>query len=201
MYGLLQYCQLSVEDEAMTILIAGLLVFFAVHAIPLFQDARGKLIAGVGEMRFKGLFSIVSIAGFVGILVGMKQAAFEPVWNPPAWSASAANFIMPVAFVLLAAAYVPNNFRRVIRNPMLLSVLLWSIAHLLSNGDLASILLFGSFGLFALVDRWSVNRRSPGPVADRKPLWLDAATIAVGLGAFWLARHFHAQAFGVPVPY
>lgn len=185
----------------MTILIAGLLLFFAVHAIPMFPGARTALIANLGEMRFKGLYSLAALAGFVGILTGMKYAPHVPVWTPPGWSAQATNLAMPVAFCLLAAAYIPGNFRRVIRNPMLSATLVWSLAHLVSNGDLASIILFGSFGAYAIIDILSVNRRSTAVTPSRKPFWNDLATLAVGLIAFWLARYFHADAFGVAVPY
>lgn len=185
----------------MTILIAGLLLFFGVHTIPLFQGVRTAMITKFGETRFKGLYSLAALAGFIGILAGMKYAPYVPVWTPPGWSAQAANLLMPVAFCLFAAVYIPNNFRRVIRNPMLSATLVWSLAHLASNGDLASILLFGSFGAYAIIDIRSVNRRSEATAISRQPLWYDLATLAVGFVAFWFARHFHAEAFGVAVPY
>jgi len=106
---------------------------------------------------------------------------------------------MPVAFCLLVASNAPNNFRRVIRNPMLSGVLIWALAHLLANGDLASIFLFGSFGLYAIVDMISVNRRSPTETPARQPVARDILVLVIGFAAFWVVRYFHAELFGVPV--
>ena len=185
----------------MTILTVGLVLFFAIHAIPLSQTARTSIVLRLGEKSFKGIFSLISIAGFAAIVIGMKNAPFEPVWSTPMWATRLTNLMMPVAFCLLVAAYVPNNFRRIVRNPMLSATLLWSLAHLLSNGDLASLLLFGSFGLFAIIDIVAVNNRSATAVTQRKPLYFDALTISVGLLAFWAIRHYHGALFGVPVAY
>jgi uncharacterized membrane protein len=185
----------------MTILIVGLILFFAVHAIPLSQTARASIVLRLGENGFKGMFSLISIAGFAAIVVGMKNAPFEPLWSTPTSAARLANLTMPVAFCLLAAAYVPNNFRRIVRNPMLSATLLWSLAHLLSNGDLASLMLFGSFGLFAIVDIVAVNRLSSATNVQRKPLYFDVLTVSIGLLAFWAVRHYHGALFGTPVAY
>ena len=185
----------------MTILIIGLILFFAVHAIPLSQTARTTLVMRLGEKGFRGVFSLISITGFAAIVIGMKNATFEPIWNTPMWAARLTNLMMPVAFCLLTAAYVPNNFKRMVRNPMLSATLLWSLAHLLSNGDLASLLLFGSFGVFASIDIVAVNNRSAAAVPQRKPLYFDALTLSVGLLAFWAVRHYHGAIFGTPVAY
>ena len=106
---------------------------------------------------------------------------------------------MPVAFCLFVAAFMPNNFYRVIRHPMLSGVLIWAFAHLLANGDLASILLFGSFGLFAITDIISVNRRSPAATPTRQPLFKDILVLVIGFAAFWAVRYYHVALFGVPV--
>ena len=183
----------------MTILIAGLIVFFGMHVVPMFPEFKGSLQSRFGEMPFKGIYSLVSLAGFVLILLGMSRAEYRPLFSPPAWSSMAAGIAMPIAFCLLVAAYVPSNFRRVIRNPMLSGVLIWALAHLLANGDLASILLFGAFGLFAVVDIISVNRRSPPLTPARQPLTRDALVLVIGFAAFWVVRYFHASLFGVPI--
>lgn len=183
----------------MAILIAGLIVFFGVHLVPMFPQFKGTLQSRIGEMRFKGIYSLVSLGGFTLILLGMSGAEFRHVYSPPAWSAILAGLAMPVSFCLLVAAYVPNNFRRVIRHPMLSGVLVWALAHLLANGDLASILLFGSFGLYAVVDILSVNRRSPAVTPSRQPFSRDVLVLVIGFAAFWAVRHYHAALFGVPV--
>ena len=183
----------------MTFLLSGLGLFFGVHAIPMFPSFKASLQSRLGAMRFKGIYSLIALSGFALILLGMSRAEFQPVFTPPAWSVLLAGLAMPVSFCLLVAAYVPNNFRRVIRNPMLSGVLVWALAHLLANGDLASILLFGSFGLYAVVDIIAVNRRSLAETPPRQHLARDILVIAIGFLAFWVVRYFHADLFGVPV--
>jgi uncharacterized membrane protein len=186
---------------AMSTLLVGIVLFFSIHTIPMLPDVKAALLARLGENRFKGIFSLFAMAGLVAIVFGMGSAPFQPVWTPPPWSHNVTNLAMPVAFCLLIAAYIPSNFRRLIRNPMMSGVLLWSLAHLLSNGDLASVLLFGSFGIFSVVDIISVNKRSAAIVPDKKPVYLDGLVIVTGLVAFWLVRYYHASLFGVAVPY
>lgn len=191
--------QLIRRRTIMTILIAGLIVFFGVHVIPMFPEFKGSLQSRFGEMRFKGIYSLVALTGFLLILLGVSRAEFHPVFAPPAWAPLIAYLAMPVAFCLLVAAYVPNNFRRVIRNPMLSGVIVWAVVHLLANGDLASILLFGAFGLYAVVDIVAVNRRSPATVPARQPLLKDVLVLATGFAVFWIVRYYHVALFGVPV--
>lgn len=196
---ILQRYDCNAEKYAMLILISGLVVFFGVHSIPLFPSLKSSLQSQFGAMRFKGIYSLFAAVGFGLILYGMSRATIHPVYAAVASSVLFANLVMPVAFCLLLAAYVPNNFRRVIRNPMLSAITIWAFAHLLANGDLASILLFASFGAYSIIDIIAVNRRPrPSPPA-RQPLAMDALVLAGGYAAFWIVRHFHAALFGVPV--
>lgn len=183
----------------MTSLVAGLALFFGVHAVPMFPSFRASLESRLGALRFRGIYSLIALAGFALILIGMSRAESVVVFEPPAWARIFAGLAMPVAFCLLVAAYVPNNFRRVIRHPMLSGVILWALAHLPANGDIASILLFGSFGAYSVVDILSVNRRSPRPEVARQPLGMDALVLAIGFAAFLIVRHYHAALFGVAV--
>ena len=183
----------------MIILLSGLALFFGIHAIPMFPSFKASLQSRFGAMRFKGIYSLIALAGFALILLGMSRAEFRPIFTPPAWAPMIANLAMPVAFCLLVAAYAPNNFRRVIRNPMLSGILVWAFAHLVANGDLASILLFGLFGLYAIIGIISVNRRSPAETPARQPLFKDLIVLVIGFAAFWAVRYFHAALFGVPV--
>ncbi|MDX1405575.1 MAG: NnrU family protein [Woeseiaceae bacterium] len=183
----------------MIYLVSGLIVFFGIHSLPMMQPARNYLVSRLGESGFKGLFTLVSFAGFGLILLGTSRAEFRPVFAPPEWTRIVAGLVMPVAFCLLVAAFVPNNFRRVVRHPMLSGVFLWAFAHLLANGDLASILLFASFAVYSVVDVLSVNRRKAAPEYPRQPLGFDVLVLAIGFTAFWLVRHYHAALFGVPV--
>ena len=150
-------------------------------------------------MRFKGIYSLLALAGLALIIIGMSRAEFRPVFVPPGWSPLIANLAMPVSFCLLVAAQMPNNFRRVIRNPMLTGVLIWAAVHLLANGDLASMLLFGFFGTYSAIDIISVNRRSDVEKPARQPLTKDARVLVIGFAAFLIVRYFHASLFGVPV--
>ena len=183
----------------MTILLSGLGLFFGIHAVPLFPSFKASLQSRFGAMRFKGIYSLIALSGFALILLGYSRAEFRPVFAPPAWSPLIAYLAMPVSFCLLVAAYMPNNFRRVIRHPMLSGVIVWALAHLIANGDLASIFLFGSFGVYAVIDIISVNRRSPAETPARQPLLKDAIVLAIGFAAFWVVRYFHAALFGVSV--
>ena len=183
----------------MRYLVSGLVLFFGVHIVPMYPAVKASLERRLGAMGFKGLYTLVSLAGFALILLGMSRATFHAIFAPRAWAAPLATFVMPLAFCLLVAAYVPNNFRRVLRHPMLSGVLLWALVHLAANGDLASILLFGSFGAYALVDMISVNRRSAAPAVARQPLGMDILVLVIGFAAFWLVRHFHEPLFGVRV--
>ena len=183
----------------MTILLSGLILFFGIHTIPMFPSFKASLQSRFGAMRFKGIYSLVSLAGLALIIAGMSRAEFRPVFAPPTWSPLIAGLAMPVSFCLLVAAQIPNNFRRVIRNPMLTGVLIWAAVHLLANGDLASILLFGVFGTYSIIDMISVNRRAPAEVHARQPMSKDALVLLIGFSAFWVVRYFHAALSGVPV--
>lgn len=165
----------------------------------MFPTFKASLQSRFGAMRFKGIYSLLALAGLALIIVGMSRLEYRPVFVPPAWSPLIANLAMPVSFCLLVAAQMPNNFRRVIRNPMLTGVLIWAAVHLLANGDLASILLFGAFGTYAVVDIISVNRRAAAETPPRQPLAKDLLVLVIGFAAFWIVRYFHAALFGVPV--
>lgn len=91
----------------MAILLSGLVIFFGIHAVPLFPGFKASLQSRFGAMRFKGIYSLIALSGFALILLGMSRAEFRPVFTPPAWSPLIANLAMPVAFSLLVAAYVP----------------------------------------------------------------------------------------------
>ena len=183
----------------MTLLIIGLVVFFAIHFVPILAGFRGKLVAAWGEPIYKTTFSVISAIGFVMILLGKGKAGFAPVWTPPEWGAPLAKILMAPAFILLLAAYIPCNLKRWVGHPMLIAILLWACAHLLTNGDLASILLFGSFGLYSLVDLYSCYMRaSAGEQLSRR--WTnDAAVVLAGALIYLFVYHIHSAVFA-PLP-
>jgi uncharacterized membrane protein len=131
--------------------------------------------------------------------MGWRRAPMVPVYAPPEWGHWLPRTLMLPALMLLAAAYIPSNVKRFTRHPMLWGTVLWAVAHLVANGDGRSLLLFGTFGAWALFDMWSANRR--GAALRDQPLRLryELAVIAAGIAAYALLARFHGSLFGVPV--
>ena len=188
----------------MTLLILGLLAFLAVHSVRIFADGwRSAQIARMGEMRWKGLYSLLSIAGFVLLVwgYGLARQAPLPLWTPPAAMNHVAALLMLVSFILLVAAYVPRNaFKARLGHPMVLGIKTWALAHLLANGNLADLLLFGGFLLWAAASFSAARRRDraaglprvAGTVGGTITTVLTGV-LAWGVFAFWL----HAVLIGV----
>jgi uncharacterized membrane protein len=182
----------------MTMLVLGLLVFLGVHSVRILAEGwRGRFIAQRGEGVWKGLYSLVAVAGFVLLLWGFGQARQSPVplWTPPTGMRHAAALLTLVAFVLLVAAYVPRNHLKTrLRHPMVLAVKVWALAHLLANGTLADVVLFGSFLVWAVLSFRAARQRDrvqpPAPVQPSLPGTL--VTVVVG-GVAWAAFAFWAH--------
>lgn len=183
----------------MTTLIVGLVVFFGIHLLPSFEGIRGRLIALSGEGPYKGMYTLISISGFVLIVMGMANRDFISVWQPPLWTSHLALVLMLPVFMLLAAAYIPSNIKRFTRHPMLWGVSLWAIAHLLANGDIGSILLFGSFLAYSYFDMWSANRRGAQKSKIKRPIIYDVGIVLLGFGMYLLFFYIHPKIIGVPV--
>jgi uncharacterized membrane protein len=139
----------------MLLLIAGLIVFLGLHSSRIFfSGARDAAIARMGAGGWKGLYSVLSLAGFVMIVYGYSQARLEPslLWVPPTWTRHLAALLTLPAFIMVVAAYVPGNaIKAKLKHPMLLGTKLWAAAHLLANGMLADALLFGGFLVWAIL--------------------------------------------------
>lgn len=181
-------------------LTAGLAVFFAAHTFTMFRDARATLVARLGVLPYRGLYSLVSVVGFVLIVHGYPQAPRIDVWLPPPALRPMTLLLMAPVFVLLAAAYLPGHIKATVRNPMLLALMVWALAHLLSNGDLASMLLFASFLLYAALDLIAVKRsgRSPQVLAPR--VLFDVLAVVIGMLIYGgLIMGLHQFLIGVPV--
>jgi uncharacterized membrane protein len=191
-----------------TLLILGLVVFLGMHAFSMFRAPRAHLIARFGEGPYKGTYSLLSLAGIVMICVGFSQyraAGYIPVWDPPVWTRHLALLLVLVAFVFMAAAYLPGRIKRRLKHPMLAAVKIWAVAHLLANGDLGSILLFGSLLVWAILARISAKRRDEAaqhgaPVASAHETRNDVLAVVVGAVAYavfvtWL----HPLLIGVAV--
>jgi uncharacterized membrane protein len=189
----------------MVLLILGLVVFIATHLFSTRRETRSELIGRLGEGGYKLLYSVLSLIGLVLMIVGFgaARAAGPPlVWDPPVWLRHLALLINLPIFVLLAAAYLPGRIKSATKHPMLLAVKLWATAHLLANGDLASIILFGSLLAWAVLARIAAKRREAiEGVPDRSgPIRNDIIALVVGL-ALYVAMILwgHPLLIGVPV--
>lgn len=147
----------------MAVLLLGLVLFLGVHSTRIVADGwRARMLGRLGENGWKGAYSLVSIAGFALLVWGFAIARRSPVvlWTPPRGMNHVAALLMVVSFVLLAAAYVPRNaFKARLHHPMVLGVKTWAFAHLLANGTLADVILFGSFLAWGIADFASARRR------------------------------------------
>jgi uncharacterized membrane protein len=194
----------------MMLLIVGLILFLGVHLLPTSPELRAGLQARLGTNGYKAVFSLLSLAGLIVIVLGYHKLQLHPgknpiLWNPPEWTRHFAAGLMLPAMVLLVASVIPSRIRTTIRHPMLSAIKIWALAHLISNGDLGGVLLFGSFLAFAVYDRISVKRRGAlGPLGNAKPPSVVNDVIVIVLGvALYAALLFggHAWLFGVsPLP-
>jgi uncharacterized membrane protein len=184
---------------ALTYLIVGLVLFLGVHSIRVFaNDWRSQTLARMGEKPFKGVYSLLSLAGFVLLVWGYGQARQQGVmlWNPPNAMRHIAALLTLVSFVLLVAAYVPGNqIKAKLHHPMVLGVKVWALAHLLSNGSLADTVLFGSFLLWSVLLFAASRKRDrreqvvyPAGTAARTAVTVAAGIAAWAAFAFWLHR-------------
>lgn len=188
----------------MTLLVLGLLLFLGTHSVRIVADDwRTRCLARLGERRWKGLYSLLSLAGLALIVWGFAQARQQPVllWAPPAALRHANALFTLVAFVLLAATYVPRNaIKARLHHPMVLGVALWALGHLLATATLADAVLFGAFLLWALLSLGAARRRdraldtryAAGSTAGTLAA-LAVGVLAWAVFAFWL----HAAWIGV----
>lgn len=187
-------------------LILGLILFFGIHALPMNTGARTAVLDRLGEPAYKVLFGVMSLAGLVVIVWGYQAAVEDNVfiWTPPVWTQHIAVLLMLPALIILVSAYVPSRIRSALKHPMLVAIKVWAFAHLIANGDLVSMILFGAFLAYAVVDRISVKRRAAlGPLgAAAGTVWGDVISVVVGSAAFWFFLVYgHAWLFGVaPIP-
>ncbi len=191
----------------MTLLVLGLAIFLGMHSFSMARGSRAALIGRIGEGAYKGLYSLVSLAGIVLISIGYGQYranGYIPVWEPPVWTRHLALLLVLIAFICFVAAYLPGHIKRRLKHPMLAGVKIWALAHLLANGDLGSILLFGSILAWAVMARISAKRRDVaaqhGGTAAPAGIRNDVLAVAIGTAVylafvFWL----HPLLIGVPV--
>ena len=188
----------------LAILIIGLIIFIGSHVFVSMRDERAKLVARLGEWPYKGLFSLVSLVSLGLIIYGFalyRREGIIPLWYPPDFLRHVTDALMWPAFVLVAAAYIPGNIKKTVKHPMLAGVKLWAFAHLIVNGDLGGIVLFGSILAWAVYDRISLKRRTdpgapPIPVGDWKN---DAVAVLVGTLVYLAVGFVFHPLAGLPV--
>jgi uncharacterized membrane protein len=188
----------------LAVLILGLIVFLGAHVFVTYRDHRAVLIASIGEWPYKGLFSLISIVGVVLIGWGFaryRATGWVDIWYPPAVMRHVTVLLMWPAIICVTAAYFPGDIKRRLKHPMLVGVKLWAFAHLLTNGDLGSIILFGSILAWAVYDRISLKHRTdpgapPIPTGGRTN---DVIAVVVGTILYLaLGLVFHPLVIGVP---
>ena len=184
----------------MLLLAIGIIILSGIHLLASsFPVLRQRMLNRLGEGPYKGCFAAVALAGLLLIIIGKARADVVPLWQPPGWGHAAALAIMPVAFILLVGAYLPSNLKRFTSQPMLWGVVLWAMAHLLANGDLASLVLFGGLGVFALAMMWLEYAHKAVLLSENQPVSRDLITVAAGLLAYGIFIVVHAYLFGTAI--
>ncbi len=198
----------------MALLILGLVLFLGAHSTRIFaENWRQAILERLGEKAYKGVYTLVSLLGFGLMVFGFDQVRWESplLWAPPVWVKHAAALLMLLSLVLLASAYTPRNaIKAKLHHPMVLSVKVWALAHLLANPRLADVVLFGAFLLWSVLNFRAARQRDrlaaaseqagEGSAALQPEISISATWRAVGIGvvvwAFLLSRG-HTWLFGV----
>jgi uncharacterized membrane protein len=189
----------------LTLMILGLVLFLGAHSLPARRDLRARAITSLGEGGYKAGYALVSLVGIALIAWGFsyyRATGWIDVWNPPRALKHITVALMLPAVILVVAAFIRGHIYTAVKHPMLAGVKLWAATHLLANGDIGSIILFGSFLGWAVFDRISLKHRTDaGAPAIPVGGWgNDLIAVAVGIIAYLaLAFAFHPVVIGVPV--
>ena len=188
----------------MLLLIIGLVLFLGIHSVSIVAEGwRDSTMQRVGEGAWKGIYSLVSLAGFGLFGWGYGEARLDPVllYAPPAWLRHVGMLVLLPVFPLLVAVYFPGRIKRVAKHPMLLATKLWALAHLLMNGMLADVLLFGGFLIWAIADRISMKRRTQRPLPSLPESKInDVIVFVVGIGIYFVfVKWLHTVLIGIPI--
>jgi uncharacterized membrane protein len=185
-----------------SIFIAGLVLFFATHSVSIANAPwRDRMVQRLGLMTWQGIYSAVALVGFVLIVWGYGLARQDPtvLYTPPVWLRHVALLLLVPVFPLLLATYLPGRIQTALKHPMLAATKFWAFAHLLANGTVVDVLLFGSFLAWAVMDRISVKRRAPRPVPGAPPSRFNDIIAVVGGLVLYVAfvRWLHLWLIGV----
>jgi uncharacterized membrane protein len=187
----------------MTLLIAGMIIFFGVHSISIVNAAgRDRLVAVIGEWPWKAAYALAAVIGLALMVHGYAAVRMDPLvlYSPPESLSHLAVVLLIPVFPLLFAAYLPGRIQSATRHPMLAATKLWATAHLLANGTLADVLLFGGFLVWAVVDRIALKRRPPlATPAAPVSRFNDAIALVAGLALYAVfVFGLHSWLIGVP---
>ncbi|MTD93982.1 NnrU family protein [Hyphomicrobium sp. xq] len=189
----------------MLVMVIGLILFFAVHLVPANVELKNGLIARFGPGGYKAIFGVFSLVGLALIVLGFYKLQLHPgknpiLWDPPTWSRHLALALMLPAMIALVATYIPSHIHVMLKHPMLVAIKIWALAHLLANGNLAALILFGSFLAFAVYDRISVKKRGDlGPLGKGSGPWInDVIVVVLGVALYALiVLYLHELVIGV----
>ena len=192
----------------MIVLIIGLVVFFGMHLVPV-TGVKSSLIERMGEKKYQSIFSIISLVGFIIIIYGFSlidtcnpmMADCETdnfyLWDSFEYSKEISFLLMPISIIFIVASQMKSNIKKVVHHPMLIGVLIWSFVHLLSTGDLRSIILFASFGAFSIID--IIFTRKTAEQGISFSILNDVVVIVVGLVLYSIILYFHEYVSGLQI--
>lgn len=191
----------------MLLFILGLILFFSIHMLPFYPEYRAQLIEKLendtidAEGMYKIIFSVISLVGLIFVGIGKGSIEFIGLWDTPAFFRYIAVVLILVSFILMVAAYTPNNIKRYVPHPMLIGVIIWGVTHMLVNGDVISLILFGSFVAYSVMAIKLINRRDQGKSSEQDvqesiPVVKDAIVIGIATLGWLLVLWLHKFLFG-----
>lgn len=187
----------------MTLMLAGLVLFVLSHGFTTMREQRAAVIVSIGEAPYKILYSLLAIVALLMIAYGFgawRAAGPAQLWYPPVWTRHLALLLMLLASIMLVAAYSDGRIKAMLKHPMLVSVKTWALAHLIANGDVATIVLALGVLAWAVYVRISMKHREPSPPRGPKGLAGDAFAVGGGIVLYLLLTYiFHPYVVGVPV--
>lgn len=183
----------------MTILIIGLVLFMGAHLIPSMGRLRPYLAGKIGEEKYKAVIGVVSLVGFGLIIWGYSVAPLRQAWEPVLAPGNLVAILMLISIVTFVSSAITSNIKRIVHHPQLIAVILFSTAHLLVNGEVAAVILFGAFLVFAILALISALIRKLGTAIERQPIGSDVKVIVIGVAVYAALLFLHPYLFGVAV--
>ncbi len=183
----------------MGLLVLGVSLFIGIHLLPTMATLRAGCVSRIGHKPYRAVFALVSFIGFGLIVYGKAQAPYVHGFSPPSWGRHVTMLSTLLMAICFAALYLPTNLKRLTAHPMLWGTVFWGGGHLFANGDVASIILFGSFFAFGLFDMWSLNQRGAEKKSEVLPWSKDALVVVLGLINYGLMIFLHPVVIGVGI--